>query len=771
MGVLGTGVSGLLSLQRALAVTSQNIANVNTEGYSRQEIEFSARKPQADSGGFIGSGVFVNSVERVYDDFITRQIRTNNSGFNQARQFNALAAQVDSLLADPQAGLMPSLQGFFNAVQGVADDPSSSAARQVMISEAQSLESRFKYLDQRLGALSENVNISVSNAVSEINSLTAAIANVNRDIGIAKTTGSGEPNDLLDQRDLLISRLSEYVSVTTVPQDDGDINVFIGNGQVVVAGTESRQLSAIPNSFDPTRTEVGYVSNNNVVMISEQLSGGILGGTVEFRNQILDQARNALGRIAIGLTSAFNALHASGIDMNGRQGGDFFSPIDTSTVTPVAQVYANTRNTGLPAAQISVTIGDAGLLTTSDYRLERNGDAYSLIRLSDNATTVLTNFPSGSGTVDGLTLSLDSGSMADGDSFLIRPTRNGARNFAVAVKDPNGIAAAGLVRAQPDLANTSDAAISSVRVADPGAYTPDNYSLYAVKSTPASADGASNGLISDAGGTDNALQYQLIVNGTVVYTQNEGDALLSGLDALAGVINDDIAATGVRAYVDNTANTLYFANEPPTAAPVTVTERLMDSNGAPLALDAADSVTGYFGSALNGGSPSNTLNFSGQADSYIALDGSGNTVASGAYSENSAIVIDTLEFAISGSPASGDLFTLTPNTNGVGDNRNALMLAGLQTSKLLDEGRATFEAAYGRFVVDVGTKTRQSEVNRDAQEGLLNQAVAAREEKSGVNLDEEAANLLRFQQAYTAAAQIISTADSMFQTLMDVVRR
>ncbi len=770
MGVLGTGVSGLLSLQRALAVTSQNISNVNTEGYSRQEIEFSTRKPQADSGGFIGSGVFVNSIERVYDDFITQQIRVNSSGFNQARQYNTLAAQVDSLLADPQAGLMPALQGFFNAVQGVADEPASPAARQVMISEAQSLESRFKYLDQRLGSLAESVDISVSNAVSEINSLTAAIANVNRDIGLAKTTGNGQPNDLLDQRDLLISKLSEYVSVTTVTQDDGDINVYIGNGQAVVAGTESRELTAVSNSYDPTRMEVGYVSNNNVVLISEQLSGGILGGTIEFRNQVLDPARNAMGRIAIGLTSAFNAQHASGIDLNGQQGGNFFEPIDTSTTSPVAQVYANSRNTGIPAAQISVTIGDAGQLTASDYRLERNGSTYTLTRLSDNTTTVLTNFPSGSEDVEGLALSLSSGSIADGDSFLIRPVRNGARNFALALKDPNGIAAAGLVIAQPALANISDASVSSLKVTDPSSYTAGEYSLYTVKSTAASADGANDGLISDSG-TDNALQYQLIINGTVVYAQNESDALLTDLDALAGVINDDIATTGVRAYVDSAANTLYFANEPATANPVTVTERLVDTNGTPLALDAADSANGYFGSALDGNNASNTIVFNGQADSYIALDSSGSAVSSGAYSSGAAVTIDALEVSIQGTPASGDLFTFSPNTNGVGDNRNALSLASLQTSRLLDNSRSTFEGAYGSLVVDVGTKTRQSEINRDAQEGLFNQAVAAREEKSGVNLDEEAANLLRFQQAYAAAAQIISTADDMFQTLIGVVGR
>jgi len=640
-----------------------------------------------------------------------------------------------------------------------------------MVSEAQSLEARFGYLDQRLASLGDSANIGVKNAVSEINILTTSIANINRDIGIALTTGSGQPNDLLDKRDQLILNLSEYVSVTTTTQDDGGINVFIGNGQVVVAGNQARQLSAVANSFDPSRIEVGYVTGSNTVLISSQLNGGELGGMIEFRNQVLDPSRNALGRIAISIASSFNAQHGSGIDMNGNQGGNFFTAIDTSTTNPVAQVFGNTSNAGQPPAQIGVTISDADLLSSSNYRLERNGSAYTLTRLNDNLTISLTSFPAGTENIDGLTLSLNGGTIADGDSFLINPVLKGASDFSVAITDPALIAAAGLVRAQASIANISNATVSGAVVTNPASYTPDSYSVFAANSTLAAADGATSGAITDNIGTNNALQYQLMVNGTVVYTQNEGAPLLADLNALAGVINDDVATTGVRAYVDTASNSLYFANEPPTAAPITVTERLIDTNATPLSLDAADAVTGYFGSALSGASAANTLSFSGSADSYIALDGSGSTVTSGVFGSGNTITLNGLQISISGSPNSGDSFTVDPNINGVGDNRNALLLAGLQTLKTLDGGRSTFEGAYSSFVVNVGTKTRQSEVNRDAQEGLLNQAVQAREEKSGVNLDEEAANLLRFQQAFTAAAQIIAAADSMFQTVMDVVRR
>ncbi len=769
MGLLSTGISGLLTTQRALAVTSQNIANVNTEGYSRQRVELSSRAPQALGEGFVGRGVYVANIERVYDEFITQQIRTNTAGFNQAQQFYSLASQVDNLLADPQAGLLPTLGGFFDAVQAVANDPTSSAARQVLLSDSRSLQDRFQFLNQRLDSLQESVNAGLRNTVVEVNSITDAIASVNRDINIALSTASGQPNDLLDQRDALISKLSEYVAVTTVPQGDGSLNVFIGNGQAVVAGTESRPLSVQANAFDPERMEVAYNAAANPVIISDQLSGGRIGGLVEFRSQVLEPAQNALGLIAVGLTSMVNAQHRMGMDLNGNLGGDFFVPIDTATAPPTADIFPNRNNSG--DAQLSVSFADSSQAVASDYRLERNGSQYTLVRLTDNATTVLSSFPGGSEVVDGLSLSLTNGSLADGDSFLIRPLRNGARDFALAIDDPALVAAASPVRTGGSLDNSGDGTIGSGALLDRASYVADQYTLHAVKGTAAAADGATIGVINDAVGTDNSLQYQLIINGTVVYAQNEGAAPLADLNALAAVINDDVAATGVRAYVDATGSNLYLANDPASALPVSVSEQLVDTNSPALPLDAADTVSGYFGSALDGTTSSKTLDFGNTADAYIVLDSAGSAVASGAYANGSQITFNGMGVTLSGAPNVGDRFTIEPNVNGVGDNRNALLLASLQTQLKLGGGTATLEDTYSEFVVAVGTKTRQASINSDAQDGLLNQAIQAREAKSGVNLDEEAADLLRFQQAYSAAAQVIAAADTMFQTLMNVVRR
>ena len=259
--LLGTSISGLLAYQRALSVTGHNVSNAATDGYTRQRADLVTRPPTPAGDGFIGNGVTVNTVERVMDVFINGQLNAATAAHGQVQEFYRLASQVDNLLADPQAGLMPGLQSFFNAVHDVANNPSSASARQVMLSESQSLVDRFHYLDQRLEDLRNGVNASIDNKVNEINGLADSIAAVNRDIVLAQGRAGGQPaNDLLDKRDTLIKQLAERVSVTTLAQDDGSLNVFIGTGQSLVVGQSAIPLKVVGNTFDPTRKEIAVVS-------------------------------------------------------------------------------------------------------------------------------------------------------------------------------------------------------------------------------------------------------------------------------------------------------------------------------------------------------------------------------------------------------------------------------------------------------------------------------------------------------------------------------
>lgn len=648
--ILGVGISGLLAFQRQLATTGHNISNANTEGYSRQLVELSAQNPQFAGNGYIGSGVQVTAVRRAYSDFLTTQVRGATTANSQLQVYHDLASQVDNLLADPQAGLTPSLQRFFDAMQVVANDPASIPARQVLLSEANALADRFHYLDRRLEDMRQGVNTQINSVVNEINSIASGIAAANRQIVDATGYGGGQPpNDLLDKRDALVAQLAQRVAVTAVPQDDGALNVFIGNGQTLVTGGTSSSLSIVSNPYDATRSEVGYTTGGVTAMISDYLTGGTLGAALDFRGQILDPAQNALGRVAQGLMATFNAQHRLGMDLNGNINLDFFS--DTTATSP--RVLGNTNNTGAPAAVIAASIGNVNALTTSDYRLDRGAGGYTLTRLSDNTVTNLAVFPGGAETVDGITLSLSSGAIAIGDSFLVQPTRRGANDIAVAIGDATRVAAAVPLR---------------------------------------------TGATTDANGLPT----------------NTGSGKIS-----AGTVS-------------NTTNLLLAAGI--------------------------------------------TLTFDGGTNEFIVTNGPGGTIAYNPATDSGGkqftfASYGGVTFTISGVPADGDSFVIANNTGGVSDNRNALQLGDLRNQLTLANGSATYQGAYGQLVTDVGTTTRRAEINKGAQESLLQQVTEARDAVSGVNLDEEAANLVRFQQAYQAAAQVISISDAMFQTLIDAVRR
>lgn len=777
--LLGLGLSGMLASQQGMSTTGHNISNVGTPGFSRQAVNLSERLPTGTGAGFFGNGVDVTGVERRYDQFLTSQVWTNTSTTERLESFYHYASQIDNLLADPQAGLSPAIQSFFNAIQGVSNDPASIPARQVVLSEAESLVDRFHVIDRKFSELNQAVNLEIEGMTGEISTLAESLARLNRDIIYTEGRFIGQKaNDLRDQRDHLVQQLSERINVSVLEQDNGAYNVFIGSGQTLVLGEQAFVLSASSQSVyaEPNRLEItlGAQGGGAVSVVTNLLDGGVLGGLLEFRKETLDPAMNSMGRLALGVTSAFNEQHRLGIDLMNNFGEDFFTDI-TATAPAAYKKYSNTGD-----AQFALDITDVAALNGSDYTLRYDGVNYLLLRASDNSTFTLSNLPLGSETVDGLTISIASGAMNAGDSFLIRPTAAASGQMDVAITNAQSVAAAGPVRALTAADNQGVAQITPPDVVDTTTYVADNYTIYGAASALSLTDGlfTTEGAITDDATTANALQYRLEINGITVYTQDEAAAPLTDLAALAAEINDDTATTGVRAYVDGTGapgdpQTLSFVRVPPGTLPITVSEYLEDTNGVPLALDAADTVTGYLGSVLAGNgvdtSVSNTITYD-TVDSYVVTDSSDALVVSGAYVPGATIAFNGIETSITGAMALGDNFSVVPNTGGVSDNRNALKLAQLQTDKILNNGTTNFQSAYGQTVAEVGTRTHRVELDLTASKTMLNQAIGAREAVSGVNLDEEAANLLRYQQLYQASAQVISMSRTLFQTLLDAVR-
>lgn len=440
--ILSIGQSALAAAQVGLSTTGHNIANASTPGYNRQVVVQGAALAQNFGFGFLGQGTEVSTVKRIYNEYLGNQVQSAQTTKSGLDSYYTQIRQIDNLLADPASGLSPALQDFFSGIQEVASNPTSIPSRQAAVSSADSLASRFHSLAGRLDEIEQGVNSQILSSVNVINSYAEQIASLNDAIGKALRSSGQPPNDLLDQRDQLVLDLNKEIKATVVKQGDDGYNVFVGNGQPLVVGATTYRLSNMTSPANPERIEVAYrASSGELVIMGETgIVGGKLGGLIEFRSNTLEPTQNALGRVAIGLASTFNAQHQLGFDLDGVAGGAFFG-------SGAPLVYANGENGG--GATLAASISNAGALTTSDYRLRYDGANYTLTRLSDNTDTTFAAFPQ---TVDGVELTL-AGTPDPGDSFLIRPTAAGASGFNVAITDPEQIAAAATTGALGDNGN------------------------------------------------------------------------------------------------------------------------------------------------------------------------------------------------------------------------------------------------------------------------------------------------------------------------------
>jgi flagellar hook-associated protein 1 len=649
--ILNIGKSGLLAAQVGLSTAGHNIANANVAGYSRQVVVQSSRIAQDFGYGFIGTGTQVAEIKRYSDSFLNQQVRAAQTQTSSFQAYNAQISQVDNLLADTTSGLSPALQDFFKGVQDVASNPASVASRQALLSTADSLAARFQGLNGRLEEIREGVNSQITSNVTLINSYAQQIAELNDQIGNFSATPERQPNDLLDARDQLVAELNKQVRATVVPGDNNSLTVSIGNGQPLVVGKKAFELAVINSPTDISRVQVGYVTGSRITPLPEsQLTGGELGGLLEFRANALDRAQNSLGRVALALAQSFNDQHRLGIDDAGNPGGDFF------TVAP-AYVGRNANNALTSTTDISATVTDVSKLTQSDYKVAFDGTNFVVTRLSDNQQTLINPYPQTvPQEIDGVSYAI-TGAAATGDSFLVKPTINGAAGFNVALIDRAKIAAAAPITTGAPISNKGNAKISEGSV-DAAYLTPGN-----------------------------ALTAPL----TLTYDSASGN--------LTGFPNQDVTV------VDNGVTTVYPAGT--GSIPYSATAK---------------------------------YNFGG------------------------------VNISFTGTPAEGDTFTIGPNVSGVGDNRNARLLGALQTKNILDGGSATFQSAYAEMVSYVGNKTREVQVNGSASEALLAQAREAQQDVSGVNLDEEAANLLKYQQAYQASGKVMQIASTLFDTLLSLGR-
>ncbi|AZK63350.1 flagellar hook-associated protein FlgK [Pectobacterium versatile] len=438
--LINTAMSGLKGAQAALSTVSNNISNQAVTGYSRQNTIIEQAISSSTSAGYMGNGVNVVSIDRQYNQFITNQLRSAQTTSSSVTAYYEQISKIDNLLASSTTSLSSTIQGFFSNLQNLTSNAGDSSTRQTVLGKAEGLVNQFKVTDKYLRDMDSGLNTQIQSTVGQINTYTDQIASLNNEITKLMGANSGTmPNDLLDQRDVLVDQLNKLVGVDVVIQDGTVYNVALKNGTNLVQAGTSNQLAAIGSSIDPTRLTIGYKDQtNDVVTLNEStLTGGSLGGLLSFRSETLDGARNQLGQLALSFADAFNVQHQKGYDRDGVKGGDFFS-------FGKAVALNDSKNSGNAVLTPSYT--DTKDVQATNYSIKYDGANWQVTRLSDNskftaAVTTAGAPPESSLNFDGIKMSI-TGTPATNDSFLLKPVNDAIIDMSVAISDPNKIAAA-----------------------------------------------------------------------------------------------------------------------------------------------------------------------------------------------------------------------------------------------------------------------------------------------------------------------------------------
>ncbi|WP_445939388.1 flagellar hook-associated protein FlgK, partial [Pseudomonas sp.] len=619
--LLNIGLSGLSANKTSLAVTGHNITNVNTPGFSRQETIQATRIPQFSGAGYIGSGTTLVDVRRIYNEFLNTQVRSSTALNSDTQSYLGQINQLDSLLAGSTTGVNPGLQKVFAALQTAAEDPANIPARQLALSEAEGLAKRFNTVYDRLYEQNAFINKQLSAVTDQVNQLAGSIAGYND--AIAASNGQ-QPNDLLDAREEAVRKLSTFIGVTVVAQDDNSYNLFVGSGQPLVVGSQASRLEVVPGLSDPLRSEVQFVSGNSRQGITSLITGGEMGGLIRYREDVLDTTLNSVGRLALAVTDQVNRQLGQGLDLNGQFGNGLFRELNDPLL--IGQRSLARVGNSDTTANLNVLIEDTTQLTTSDYEVEfTNATDYTVRRVSDGTSFGpfdITVVPAAE--FDGISLNVASGTFAAGDRFRVMPTRNAGESIRADMKRPEELAFAAPLKSQTSPANIGTGVISQptllteIDIYDPVAQTDLETSLR------------------------NAPPLRIVMGA--------GGGATQGYDVVD--VNGNVIDTGV--IVPGQNNTLTIT-VPATAGPPAV----------PVPFD--------------------------------------------------------YEVTISGRPQGGDNFSVSFNTNGVSDNRNALKLIDLQNRTTIGINPlapattgSSFTDAYGDLVERVGTLTSQARVDGEA---------------------------------------------------------
>lgn len=626
-----------------LQVTGNNIANANTPGYSRQSAQLATAGSSTFNGsGYLGRGVTVSTVARASNMYLSGQVVATTSAAAADGVRRDMLTQLEQVFGGGETGLGQAATQIFNAFADVAAAPTDLSARQAVLGRLEDFATLARASSQQIEALQANLKSDINGGMAEVNTLAAELAKLN--LGIVAAAGGGQqPNDLLDQRDLLIQRISAQVQVQTYIGADETANVFVGSGQTLVQGSHANELAAVPDLADPNRMAVGVKTGGRVVALDNASVGdGAIGGLLRFQDHDLADARNRLDQLVIGLADALNTQQSLGRDLLNNAGTPLFDYTGRGLAIAGVPGVDNARAVGGGfISTVSVTVADASALKASEYQLQAdpaNGGQYLLTRVSDGHRFA----PVSDGqTVDGFTLDIGADAPAVGDSFRFRPVQGAAANLSALVKNPRLLAAANPVTATVGAANAGTVGVAAL----------------AIEAAPAA-------------GSYSAL--------SVHFTDNDGGYEILDVDA---------------------------------------------------------------GNAV---------------------------VGTGRYDGSQPLSHDGIVLKLAGVPRQDDTLRIAPTAYPASSNGNALRFDAL-ASRLLVDGQ-TVSDAYANAMSQVGVRMQGANAAADTSATVAARATAEMAGATGVNLDEEAARLIQYQQSYQAAAKVMQTAQLLLDTIINLAR-
>jgi flagellar hook-associated protein 1 FlgK len=532
--VFGISVGALQAFQSAIDVTSNNIANANTPGYVKESVNLTAAAPESNGVLSVGNGVVVSGISRSFNQATANQLNASQSSLGNLNALQNYSSQIDNLVGTTAGGLSTTLQNFYSAWSDVANNPTSTATRQALLGKAQSVAASFQSTGSQLDALNSDINSRITSDVQQINTLGTSISVLNKQIVISTAQNGGQPpNELIDQRDQLVSNLSSLTGISTTTDSNGSLNVFLGNGQPLVLQGATTTLTTIPNQFDASQLEVS-TSTSNGNPISSAIASGDLGGLLAARSQIVDPAKNQLGQIATAFAQTVNQQQNAGLDLTGNLGANLFS-----VGAPLAN--ASSKNTDGITASAKVT--NTGALTTNDYVLSYTGGAYSLTNAATGTAVPFTGQIAAAGAVQANPASGNTGTATISSGTVVDAT------------NPNLLNTATITFATPPTSYTinggASIAYSAGGTIPPAVSTPQYGWQVQISGTPAAGDSFT--VQKNSGGTgDNR-------NALLGASQQSLPVLQNGTVSVSGAVSSLITGIGSQAQQINTAQTAQSA--------------------------------------------------------------------------------------------------------------------------------------------------------------------------------------------------------------------